>query len=494
MNIDNWSIDDILTLFELENPDPQQVTLSADRLITKAMANDNTAVATFLKQAKDKVLSFVAKEQEEGSFSEQASDQLMEWWQNQYLTQSDKNQANKTTSRNNKVQTFTDNDHFQMKRDTLGINQSYSVPVAQGTINPNLKNIVERTIIIDSQFRPTIFPYAEKDITSPSFGSSFSTDLSDTLSNVLSLSLYSVHIPKTWYNISGFIGNNCYSVSNNIESESPSEEWTYVEPGYYTPSQLESEWANATSTSILEIKYDPIKNRFGVKMSSTVYNYIIWYGRTGAPENCQGCLKVSFPNNNLGWTLGFRGFKNNILYTDMSNPDSAGYVWAESTPSLSGPQYLLLTLDDYNHNRLNKGIISTNNTQTKLDLPSYFNKSTFSCDTSNNAFAVKSAPRQLTQAQLYTINTIHENRQQQKVRTSAPTSNNVLAIISVGNVAYGDTISLYGEDIESNTREYFGPVTIERIKASILDDKGNILDLNGADWSFTFKVKQLYQY
>ena len=178
MNIDNWSIDDILTLFELENPDPQQVTLSADRLITKAMANDNTSVATFLKQAKDKVLSFVAKEQEEGSFSEQASDQLMEWWQNQYLTQSDKNQANKTTSRNNKVQTFTDNDHFQMKRDTLGINQSYSVPVAQGTINPNLKNIVERTIIIDSQFRPTIFPYAE--ITNNAFSNNAPIDFKFT--------------------------------------------------------------------------------------------------------------------------------------------------------------------------------------------------------------------------------------------------------------------------------------------------------------------------
>ena len=26
------------------------------------------------------------------------------------------------------------------------------------------------------------------------------------------------------------------------------------------------------------------------------------------------------------------------------------------------------------------------------------------------------------------------------------------------------------------------------------DDKGNLLDLNGVDWSFTFKVKQLYQY
>jgi hypothetical protein len=46
----------------------------------------------------------------------------------------------------------------------------------------------------------------------------------------------------------------------------------------------------------------------------------------------------------------------------------------------------------------------------------------------------------------------------------------------------------------SHSRDYFGPVTIERVGVELQDDKGNLLDLNGVDWSFTFKVKQLYQY
>jgi len=41
---------------------------------------------------------------------------------------------------------------------------------------------------------------------------------------------------------------------------------------------------------------------------------------------------------------------------------------------------------------------------------------------------------------------------------------------------------------------YFGPVNIERLAIQLLDDKGNLVDLDGADWSFTFIVKQLYQY
>ena len=66
-----------------------------------------------------------------------------------------------------------------------------------------------------------------------------------------------------------------------------------------------------------------------------------------------------------------------------------------------------------------------------------------------------------------------------------------MAVIPVPNdVHYGRTIVLYGNDLASNSRDYFGPVTIERIKASLRDDKGNVIDLNGADWSFTFRIKQ----
>ena len=43
-------------------------------------------------------------------------------------------------------------------------------------------------------------------------------------------------------------------------------------------------------------------------------------------------------------------------------------------------------------------------------------------------------------------------------------------------------------------REYFGPVNIDRVKVSLLDDKGNILNLNGRDWFFSIKANELYQF
>jgi len=45
-----------------------------------------------------------------------------------------------------------------------------------------------------------------------------------------------------------------------------------------------------------------------------------------------------------------------------------------------------------------------------------------------------------------------------------------------------------------NTRVYFGPVNISRMRVSLQDDKGNTLNLNGSDWSITLMAETLYQY
>ncbi len=498
MNIKNWSIEDIMQLFDIEELEPTEITQVADRLIDKSITDENTSAVTFLTQAKDKLLNHIAKQDELGNYSEQASSQLTQWWQNQYLTQNNSVQADKATTRQNHVETFN-NDHFQMKRETLGINQTFDVGVAQGTINPNLKNIVERTVIIDSQYRSNIFPFTSSDTSFPSFGSSFATNLSDPLQNVLSLELYSVQIPKTWYNISSFIGNSCFGVSTASDLDSIDDTnttWHRVEDGYYNTTTL------PPSSDITITSASATTNRINITPTDLSTEFIVWYSEKHPPppnSKCEGCGKTMFPNNNLGWTLGFREWddKNKILYTKKPTAGWGTGVSGAAAPQLSGPQYMLLTLDDYNHNRLNKGIISTTRGQTKLDLPSYYNPAAVSCDSDSESetFAVKTAPRQLTAAQVYTINSIKGDRNMQKVRPNAPTSNNVLAVIPIPNdTTYGDNIVLFGQDMSTNSRDYFGPVTIERIKTELLDDKGNLINLNGADWSFTFRVKQLYQY
>ena len=41
-------------------------------------------------------------------------------------------------------------------------------------------------------------------------------------------------------------------------------------------------------------------------------------------------------------------------------------------------------------------------------------------------------------------------------------------------------------------RDYFGPVTVSRMRIRILDQYGDIVDLNNNDFSFTLKFDMMY--
>jgi hypothetical protein len=44
----------------------------------------------------------------------------------------------------------------------------------------------------------------------------------------------------------------------------------------------------------------------------------------------------------------------------------------------------------------------------------------------------------------------------------------------------------------NRTREYFGPVDIQRLDVRLLDEYGRVIDLNGIDWSFSLAFEKLY--
>lgn len=43
-------------------------------------------------------------------------------------------------------------------------------------------------------------------------------------------------------------------------------------------------------------------------------------------------------------------------------------------------------------------------------------------------------------------------------------------------------------------RNYFGPITLEKIKFSLLDHFGKVMDLNGIDYSFSLVIERLYKF
>jgi len=182
-----------------------------------------------------------------------------------------------------------------------------------------------------------------------------------------------------------------------------------------------------------------------------------------------------------------------------------GSLTGEAIVDTYGPKYFMIVLDDYKNNRINCGVVSITTTETRLDTPYYYDGD-IPCERIPDPFGgpndkitvnYPSNPRTLTEGQLYTVNEIRRNRELTTVdRVSEPTASNVFAIVHLNKtgLVMGAPLTDSSPAIAAYKREYFGPVTLQRFKVTLVDDNGFAVNLNGNDWSFTFSAESLYEY
>jgi len=230
-----------------------------------------------------------------------------------------------------------------------------------------------------------------------------------------------------------------------------------------------------------------------------------YHGNNNLPNVYTHLLSITSPPLSNCTPLGSLGktkdtaiptsYLSNWLFPGNISNHYFSYISGESSIDIFGPKYLLLVLDDFNHNRINSGVVAITSTSNKLSVPSYVGKIKKDCqDIAKNTTGVSaSKPRILTQAQLYTANEILNNRGDDKERPIAPNNSNIFGIITLPLNIDEREYGISSLDIKFK-REYFGPVNIDRVKVSLLDDKGNLLNLNGRDWFFSIKATELYQF
>lgn len=512
LNINNYDQNDLIALFNLENVDPvtyDDIINVSNPLIQKYTTEDNYDLANFYQEAQNKLLEDLDydSDNDETNVQNNQSTQLGNLYQNQYPSQqnTDPNQANKTTDRKQQVNIYNENDNFVMNKNELGVNNTYDLPVAQGQLNPNLKNTITRTLCIDSKYRETIIPY-NPNPDGPSSSTNFTMDLSEPIFNTLSISLTSFQIPYTWYLIDEvYQANNSFYIDN--------ESLVSIESGNYTNDELIDEISGNTNfiNNKLSITYSSKTGHTTITNNDTSEHTITFYDETGTLNYNNSCKVNSKFNNNLGWILGFRGNTDvptsNANYSQMVYTIQPGEkITSQSIIDTFGSKYFLLVIDDFNQNHLNKGLIGITPTLKYADIPSYWNSalkiSTAGCNTSSSGKTptpsyVQNAPRKLTQAQLYTLNETTQARSNNTQHTvTAPTTTDVFAVIPLRNLntytlgqQYIDEFKF--KDVE---RVYFGPVDLERMRVRLVDDKGYTVNLNGNDWSFTINAISLYQY
>jgi hypothetical protein len=463
VDINKYSIQDILSILNISDPTVFNVTDAANSLIAKMKDGGNVELENFFGQARDKVLEYL-QEKNTLPVDNETTEPIDSVW------------ASRSIKTENSVNYFDDETHIvAIEKEETG--QSAGPPL-----------ISTHLVIIDSQFRSNILPY-ENNSQSNAFNTSFTFNLTSQIINAVSIRLYSYHIPTTWTAFSLQYGNTFF-IYNGIIINIPD--------GNYSPTSLRDiinviAQQNIATKSLL-VEYDSIRNRFSFTNTDPLMDTVTVIFLLGANTvnftNCGTFTLTNFQtlgiNTTLGWLLGFRTeadvVTGNVELFLLPNEK----IYANVAPDTYGPKYFVLSVEDYN-SRLSGGLYNILNTKTYTNLSAkdYYNTRDLAC---------KLREGSLTQAQIYTINAISTPVTNATVTNTMTgyTSNSSFAVIPLAGITAlrPDPYIKFGADLAIYKRNYAGPTTLERFTVSLNDDKGNLVNLYDNDWSFSLIVEE----
>lgn len=340
-------------------------------------------------------------------------------------------------------------------------------------------------------------------------------------------------------------GNNEIILSTQANSVAPEDTITLsITPNIYTTiSGLFTEInrllnSNAkTYGSQISIYTDANNNsyskiRWNINNIYTTADYILNFWDPVSFIACyssSSSVKSTTWDTTVGWILGFRdytqytlisanqtqnsNFKDIYYYLKSSN---GGYSYiskyqgqqlvsanikltGDTTLSTNLFNYFLISLDDYIQNHLNDGLVTITRSQTAIQIPGYQYTTTQICDPGTGSLITSGASQQdsnnVTNLQLYSLNqSAQSQKSASKIYSPGPFIKDLFGIIPIKAPSNtGDIYTEFGGSLQNQTRMYFGPVNIRKMSIQLLTDRGDLIDLNGSNWTFSFVCEQLYR-
>jgi hypothetical protein len=467
LNINNYSVRELEELLSLDRQyNPEEIRYNKDNICIK-IADDNTIsfdMKSKLENFFDKVLVLLNNINGKSNTKDSNDD----------------DDGSGFTTGNVKVNNFSDFKNDMLKNTNNLIiddpNAAHNIKInrtltpganvdtygtARGVINPLLTDTILKAISIDTRFRENYY-------------STKSTNLNITLpfrlENVISYRIVGITLPLTYYNISQSYGNNvmqiniisnvsgtvgvsynlilpdgCYNTLSNVTVYSSSLEQVVNNILTSDPNSPN----NNPLCAGLNLKYtiDRTSGRSifaqDVTIASTIaYNFEIimnvgYNVQTATVED--DYLRVLMLK--MGWIFGFRLAK----YTSSNSSPPAsntnfGSIVSEGICFTKNPLYGFLAIDDYNNN-------------------------------SNDYYA--------------------------SVFSNSISLPNIVAKVNFTQFseAAGDFQAAQGESTSNainREKRFFGPVNIQKLKVTLYDDLGRILDLNNMDWSLELAFECVY--
>jgi len=338
-----------------------------------------------------------------------------------------------------------DGNHFLIKT----INTGYKTQLEN---NKQIdKSIIKRTYTIDSLFRSN---YDLPD--NPSHN--YIIQLPETINRAITMSISSIEIPLTYYNISSYNNNNIFSIQelSGIEVSGNIYNIRLTSGLYEARFNANTLNTNNINTNIIAYNIiDEINNALR-QTSTDISNNIRCNldSRTGKTSftviaNPTKSYKINFDIDNsnntnikynchenylyqkLGWQLGF--------ITPSITIDSNGR-YSDRVCSMNYPRYIYIAIDDFQ--------------------PS-----------SRNYFSV-AAPSLIAPNIIARINMLSLLEEKTAFKQAA----------NAGDYLF----------TQKHIREYFGPTDINKLRIQLLDEYGRPLNLNGSDWSFVVTFECFY--
>jgi hypothetical protein len=464
-NIENYSVEEILAIFNIIDPNVFNVTDAANTLIAKMKDEGKPELETFFAEARDKVLEYL-QAQKAKPVGNETTEQIDSVWSSKTI-QTDADTVNY----------FDEGEHIV-------------APYKEEKKSSEPDIIATHLVIIDSQFRSNILPYVNSS-QSNSYNTNFTFNLSSQIHNAVSIKLYSYQIPTTWNAFSMQFGNTFF-IYNGIILNIPD--------GNYSPIALRDVINRVAQQNVatagLLVEFDPIINRFSFTNTDPLIDTVTVTFLIGANTvnftNCGTFDLYNFQtlgiNTTLGWLLGFRKQADSVTGDVKIFLEPNKKTPADVAPDTYGPKYFTLSVEDYSNQRLSGGLynILNSKTYTNLSAQEYYNVINVNC---------KLREGSLTQAQLYSINAISTPDTTTNSVTNTMTgytSNSSFAVIPLAGITSlrPEPYIRFGDDLAVNKRNYSAPTSLERFTVSLNDDKGNLVNLYDNDWSFSLIVEE----
>jgi hypothetical protein len=233
-----------------------------------------------------------------------------------------------------------------------------------------------------------------------------------------------------------------------------------------------------------------------------VYSFVKCYQGVGS-------VRSATWDTTLGWILGFRQFTTYKLSNYITTDSFVIQIVADTGISTELFNYFMLCIDDYNQSHLNDGLVTITSRDTEIPLPSYAIRTKFVCDpvTGEKVYNTESRTdyNKLTEKQVQSLvskantsdsdNNATTGNVSSKIYGSTPFASDVFGVIpmKLSGRSPGESIVEFGGTLQNQERQYFGPVNIQRLSIKLVSDRGNVVDLNNANWSFSLICEQLYK-